>query len=207
MGIANKSLKSLLSKFRVGVDFTAVIEALGNSFERLRIFLRGILSESNPGTAVETLPEWYRQLEINYDPTKTLETLQARAKQAETSVGGSSIGYLDEQIQIAYPDVFLQEVFIDPEFMAGYGMAGLMMASSYPAWLTPTPTDGSYPNFYYQVLGAVDNTFDLYGIENLLDHIMSAPYEPVYNVTIRNLTPTAMAGIGMCGLMMAGRED
>ena len=86
-------------------------------------------------------------------------------------------------------------------------MAGLMMASNYPSWLTPTPTDGSYPNFYFRVLGAVDNTFDLFGIINLLDHIMPAPYEPVFAVTIRNLTPTAMAGIGMTGLMMAGRID
>jgi len=207
MGIANKSLLSLISKLKTGVDFTALVDALGDSFGRLVDFFRGVLTESNPGTAVDTLEEWYTQLEISYDATQLTEILQDRAKQAHTSVGGSSIGYLNEQLQIAYPDVYLQEVFIDPEFMAGFGMAGLMMASSYPAWLTPTPTDGSYPNFYYQVLGEVDTTFDLFGIANLLDHIMPAPYEPVFSVTIRNLTPTAMAGIGMSGLMMAGRED
>lgn len=207
MGIANKSLKSLLSKFKVGIDLTALIEALGDSFERLVQFFREVLTESNPGTADDTLEEWYTQLEIAYDPTQLTDVLQARAQQAHTSVGGSSIGYLNEQMQIAYPDVFLQEVFIDPEFQAGFGMAGLMMASNYPAWLTPAPTDGSYPNFFYRVLGEVDDTFDLFGILNLLDHIMPAPYEPVLAVTIRNLTPTAMAGIGMSGLMMAGRED
>lgn len=207
MGIAEKSLKSLISKLNTGTDFKALIDALAVSFERLRVFLRGVLTESNAGTAVDTLEEWYTQLEISYDPTQSTEVLQKRAKQAVTSVGRSDIDYLNSQIQISYPDVYLQEVYIDNELMAGYGMAGLMMASSYPAWLTPAPTDGSYPNFYYQVLGEVDNTWDLYGIENLLDHIMPAPYEPVYNVTIRNLTPTAMAGIGMSGLMMAGRES
>ena len=206
-GLRKPITKSLLSNFKVGIDLIALIESLGDSFERLRIFLRGVLTESNPGTADDTLEEWYTQLEINYDPTKVLTELQNRAKQAHTSVGGSSIGYLDDQIQIAYPDVFLQEVVIDPEQMAGFGMAGLMMASDYPVWLVSPPTDGTYPNFFYQVLGEVDNTWDLFGILNLLDHIMPAPYEPVLSVTIRNLTPTAMAGIGMCGLMMAGRED
>ncbi len=207
MGIANKSLKSLISKLKVGVDLTALIDALGDSFGRLVTFFRGVLTESNPGTADDTLEEWYTQLEIAYDATKLTEELQNRAKQAHTSVGGSSIGYLNEQLQIAYPDVFLQEVFIDPEFQAGFGMAGLMMASNYPSWITSPSVTGEYPNFFYRVLGEVDNTFDLFGILNLLDHIMPAPYEPVLAVTIRNLTPTAMAGIGMSGLMMAGRED
>ena len=207
MGIAEKSLKSLIGKLKTGVDFSALIDALAVSFERLRVFLRGILTESNPGTADDTLEEWFEQLEISYDPTQSTETLQKRAKQAETSVGESNIDYLNTQIQISYPDVYLEEVYIYNEQMAGYGMAGLMMASSYPYWLVSPPTDGTYPNFYFQVLGETDSTFDLFGIQNLLDHIMPAPYEAVYSVTIRNLTPTAMAGIGMSGLMMAGRED
>ena len=207
MGIAEKSLRSLISKLKTGVDFSALVDALAVSFERLRAFLRGVLTESNPGTADDTMEEWYTQLEIDYDATKNLSELQARAKQAHTSVGGSSIGYLNEQIQIAYPDVFLEEVTIAQEQMAGFGMAGLMMASNYPSWLVSPPVDGTYPIFYFRVLGAVDYTWDLFGIQNLLDHIMPGPYEPVFAVTIRNLTPTAMAGIGMSGLMMAGRED
>ena len=207
MGIAEKSLKSLIGKLKTGVDFSALVDALAVSFERLRVFVRGILTESNAGTADDTLEEWYLQLGISYDPSQLTETLQARAKQAQTSVGRSDIAYLNEQIQIAYPDVLLEEVFIEPEFMAGFGMAGLMQASDYPSWLVSPPTDGTYPNFYFRVLGEVDTTFDLFGIINLLDHIMPAPYEPVFAVTILNLTPTAMAGIGMTGLMMAGRED
>ena len=207
MGIANKSLKSLISKLKTGVDFTALIDALGDSFGRLVTFFRGVLTESNPGTAVDTLEEWYTQLEISYDPTQLTKTLQNRAKQAHTSVGGSSIGYLNDQIQIAYPDVFLQEVVIEPEQQAGFGQVGLMMVSDYPSWLPVPPVDGGYPNFYFQVLGEVDDTFDLFGIQNLLDHIMPAPYEAVFSVTIRNLTPTGMVGIAMTGLAMVGRGE
>jgi hypothetical protein len=91
--------------------------------------------------------------------------------------------------------------------MVGLGVVGLMMVSDYPSWLAVPPVDGTYPNFYYQVFGEVANTFDLLGITNLLDHIMPAPYEPVFSVTIRNLTPTGMVGITMTGLAMVGREN
>jgi hypothetical protein len=91
--------------------------------------------------------------------------------------------------------------------MVGSGMVGLMMVSSYPSWLVPTPTDGSYPNFYFRVIGEVDDVSDLTRIQNLLDKSMPVPYEPVYAVTIRNLTPSGMVGLGMVGLMMVGREN
>lgn len=208
MGIAGKSFRSLLPpSWRLGVDLRAVIEALGLSFDRMRTLLRGVLTESNPSTAVFTLPEWYDQLGLIYDVTQTLAVRQARAKQAYSSLGGQSIGYLNEQLQIAYPDVYLEEIYVDNENMVGYGMVGLMMVYDYPTWITSPPTDGTYPNFYYRVLGEVDDTYDLNGIKNLLSRIMPAPYEPVFAVTIRNLTPTGQVGIGMVGLMMVGRED
>lgn len=208
MGIAGKSFRSLLPpSWRLGVDLRAVIEALGVSFDRMRTFLRGVLTESNPSTAVDTLPEWFDQLGIKYDDTQTLAIKQARAQQTYAALGGQSIGYLNGQLQIAYPDVYLEEVYVENENMVGIGMVGLMMVYDYPAWIAVPPTDGTYPNFYYRVLGEVDDTFDLNGIKNLLDRIMPAPYEPVFAVTIRNLTPTAQVGIGMVGLMMVGRED
>jgi hypothetical protein len=208
VGIAGKSFRSLLPpSWRLGVDLRAVIEALGLSFDRMRTLLRGVLTESNPSTAVDTLPEWYDQLGLIYDVTQTLAVRQARAKQAYSSLGGQSIGYLNEQLQIAYPDVYLEEIYVDNENMVGYGMVGLMMVYDYPTWITSPPTDGTYPNFYYRVLGEVDDTYDLNGIKNLLSRIMPAPYEPVFAVTIRNLTPTGQVGIGMVGLMMVGRED
>ena len=207
MGIAEKSLRGHLPKICLGSDISAVIDALSLSFERLREFLRDVLTESNPGTSEDTLSEWYEQFGIRYDSTLSLTMRQARAKQAHTSVGGQSIGYLNEQLQIAYPDVELQEVYIDATLITGSGMAGRMMATDYPSWLPSPPVDGTYPNFYYRVYGEVEFSTDLYGIQSLLSHIMPVPYEPVYAVTIRNLTPTAMAGIGMTGLMMAGREE
>jgi len=203
-----KSLKGLFPPdWSLIADLKAVIESLSLSFERMRVFLNGVLDESNPSTAVETLEEWFNQEGIVYDSTQSTSRLQELANQAYSNAGGQDPDYLNTQLQKAFPDVQLQEVSIDPEFQAGFGMAGLMMASNYPSWLVPTPTDGSYPNFYFQVIGEVDEVSDLNRITNLLDKIMPVPYEPVFSVTIRNLTPSAMAGLGMSGLMMAGREN
>jgi uncharacterized protein YmfQ (DUF2313 family) len=207
MGIMNKSLRGHLPKWRLGFDFRAVIDALAVSYSRLRLFFRGILTESNPGTAEDTLSEWYEQLGIHYDSTKDIESLQRRARQAYSTIGGQAIGYLTEKVQEAYPDVELEEVFIEPEFMVGSGMVGDMMVRDYPTWIASPPTDGEYPNFYYRVTGAVDDTWDLYGVENLLDRIMPAPYEPNFAITIRNISETGMVGLGMVGLMMVGKEE
>lgn len=208
MGIMTKTLKGLFPPdWNLIKDLKAVIEALSLSLDRIAVFLNGIKTESNPSTAVDTLEEWFTQEGISYDPSLSVARRQELANQAYSNAGGQSPDYLNSQLQKAFPDVFLEEVYIDPVFMAGFGMAGLMMASSYPSWLTPTPADGSYPNFYYRVLGEVDYVSDLTRIQNLLDKIMPVPYEPVYAVTIRNLTPSAMAGLGMSGLMMAGREN
>ena len=65
-----------------------LVDALAESFARLRLFFRGILTESLPGTAEDTLSEWYETLGLKYDPTQGLSARQARADQAYTSVGG-----------------------------------------------------------------------------------------------------------------------
>lgn len=208
MAIMEKVIKGLFPpSWNLTRDLKTVIEALSLSFERVRIFFSGVLTESNPGTAIETLPEWFDQEGILYDSSLPLKKRQSLANQAYRTTGGQSIGYLNHQLQIAFPDVELQEVFIDPEFMAGFGMAGLMMASDYPSWIPVPPSGGEYPNFYYRVIGTVDFVSDLTRINNLLSRIMPVPYEPVFAVTILNLTPSAMAGLGMAGLMMAGREN
>lgn len=203
-----RSFKSLLPKdWNPTGQLQALIEALAVSLERIRVFLRGVLTESNPGTAEEFLAEWYEQLGIKYDPTQTLANRQASASMVYGSTGGQNKDYLEEQIHKRYPDVYLDYYAIDPEFMAGFGMAGLMMATDYPSWYPSPIPGGADPAFYYRVYGEVDQVTDLNGIYNILARIMPAPYEPIFAVTIRSLTPRADAGLGMAGLMMAGRSE
>ena len=182
-----------------------LVDALAESFARLRLFFRGILTESLPGTADDTLLEWYETLGLKYDPTQGLSARQARADQAYTSVGGQNKDYLEEQIQRAYPGVYLVEVEINIQNMVGIGMAGHMQAQGYPSWVAPPPTDGSFPVHHYQVVGEVDDAIDLKGLQNLLSRIAPLTHEPVFQITIRNQTSTSEVGLGMVGLAEAGR--
>jgi len=211
MGIGQRSFKAHLpggQAWQLAPTFKAVINALGLAFDRMRDFVQGIVDESLPSTAEDTLSEWFDMLGLPYDATQTLETRRNRARQQWTATGGQGLDYLNGIIQIAFPDVELEPAFQFYETVAGAGEgeAGAMFATSYPSWLTPTPTDGSWPWAYYRVVGEVQDTTDLNRILGLLDRIAPAEMEPVLAVTVLNLTPAAEAGLGMAGLMMAGRE-
>jgi len=201
MGIMTKTLKGLFPPdWSLVKDLRACVEALSLSFERIRVFLNGVITESEPSTAVETLEEWFTQEGINYDPSQSTARLQDLANQSYSNTGGQSPAYLNEQIQKAFPDVYVEENLTSPELMVGSGMVGLMMVTDFPI-------SGADPWFLYTVRGEVDSVSDLDRIKNFLDKIMPVPYEPVFAVTIRNLTPSGMVGLGMVGLMMVGREN
>lgn len=208
MGVTAKTLRRLLPVGVFGPRLVAVLEALALSIGRVREYLAETVREAGPGTATETLPDWYAELGLSYDATQTLATRRTRAVQAERVGAGQSLGALNEVIQVAFPDVQLEPVRFTPTQMAGRGVAGRMMAQSYPSWYPPgAPRDGSYPVAYYRVTGAVDDAAARSALLNLLDRVAPAEMEPVIGgLVIRNQTATAAAGLGMAGLMQAGRE-
>ena len=208
MGLMDRVLRRLFPPGHAWTLTGAVgdlVDALAESFSRIRTFFRGVLTESLPGTADDTLSEWFEALGLKYDPTQALSDRQARADQAYTSVGGQNKDYLEAQIQRAYPDVYLVEVDVRTQNMVGIGMVGHMQTQGYPSWLTPPPTDGSFPVHHYQAVGEVDDAVDLRGLQNLLERIAPLTHEPVFQITIRNQTSTSEVGLGMVGLAEVGR--
>jgi uncharacterized protein YmfQ (DUF2313 family) len=208
MAVMNKSFKTLFPKgepWKFPTYFKAVRDAISLSLDRAHDFIMDVIAESNPGTATDMISEWFDMLNIKYDSTQSLANLRKRASQIYSSVGGQTRSYIEQQIQLLYPDVEVKEYVVYFDGMAGLGMAGLMMASSYPSWLTSPPTDGSYPVYYYRVVGEVDDVSDLHNVYNLLDRIAPLTHEPVFSVTIRNQTATGEAGLAMAGLAQAGR--
>jgi len=205
----SKVLKSLLPKghpWRLPETHRALIEAMSLSLDRARDFLSDVTTESNPGTAEETLQSWYADLGLKYDDTQGTAGLQQRARQAQTSIGGQDKTYLEGQIQIAFPDITLEEVELETEFMIGVFMVGRDMVMDYPSWLTSPPTDGSTPGFYYRVTGEVETVQDLLGLKNILEHIAPLHMEPVYDVTVLQVTDTAQCGLAITGLAEVGKE-
>jgi uncharacterized protein YmfQ (DUF2313 family) len=183
-----------------------LIDSISLSIQRVRDFLYQIVTESIPSTA-NFLQPWFEMLGIPYDQTLTLDQKRRIARQAYINGGGLARGIINEQVQIAFPNVQIVEIsgYYPITSMAGFGQAGLMQANDYPSWLTSAPTDGSYAIHFYQVLGEVVDIQELLRLTGLLSRIAPAWMQAIFNVDILNQIPTAQAGLGQAGLMEAGR--
>lgn len=206
MALMTKSFRTALPDFKVGETFGDILDALSLSLERVRVFLRGVMTESNPGTAEDTLPEWYAELGITYDSTLSLDARQKQARQKWTATGGQYLDFLNSQIQIAFPDVEIVKIVIDESDMCGTGETGDMECAGYPSWLTTIPTDGTEVTAYYYVTGDLDNDEDLTRLEGLLERIAPAEMEPVYSITVASETDTSQSGIAVCGYAECNAE-
>jgi len=182
-----------------------LIDALAESLERLRVFLMAVITEGNPGTADDTLQQWYAQLGISYDSTQDKSVLRRRARQAFTAIGGQSKEYIESILQVAYPNVTLEEYQSEPDNMVGYGVVGQMFVTSYPSWIPVGAQDGTYPVYYYRVTGEVSTAYDLTGVQNILERIAPLTHIAVYNVTVLELSKTSETGLAMVGLAEVGR--
>ena len=207
MGVMVRVLRGLFPTVRIVGDFRLLQAALGASLDRLRLYLRGIVTESIPSGATTTLEAWYHMLGLPYDATLTTKQLQLQARQAWTATGGAAIKSLRETIQIAFPHVDIETMtaYADVSNMAGAGMAGRMQAIDYPSWYTPSGA-GEYPVHNFYVTGTVDDIQQLLRLAGLLDRIKPAHMHEVYNVTNLSTSGTGQAGLGMAGIMEAGRE-
>ena len=199
-----KSLFPSGHPWRIKGVFGDLVDAIGDVLNRVRDFLIQVRQESNAGTADITLEQWYAQLDIRYDPTRSIRQRRRRARQAWAAIGGQNPAYLRETIQVAFPDVDLRENLMGDYVgsMAGVGQAGVMQAQDYPSWTDDPDSDGRYQ---YLVEGSVETTEDFESLENLIEKIMPAHLTAVYQIGITNAEPTAEAGLAQSGFAQAGR--
>ena len=208
MGIMRSTLRSLFPPghpWQLFGNIGQLIDGLALSLERLRVFLMDVITESNPGTATDTLQQWYAQLGITYDQTQSTATLRKRAKQAFTAIGGQSKEYIEAVLQVAYPNITIEEFVSEPDNMVGYGMVGQMVVTGYPSWIPAGAMDGTYPVYYYRVTGEVNTAYDLKGIQNILNRVAPLTHIAVYSVTVLELSKTSEVGLGVVGLAEVGR--
>jgi len=86
-----------------------LLDGIADTFERVKDFLSGVLNESIPGNAEITLSDWFAAFGIAYYASLPLAEKRQQAKAAYTSAGGQSLGYIKDQIQIEFPNVYLTE--------------------------------------------------------------------------------------------------
>jgi len=178
MGLVNRSLRLLFppgQAWRLPGVFGIFIDALALNFDRLRLFIRGIILESIPGTAEDMLPEWYDALDLPYDSTLLLADRQARAANAYNFVGDQTFAYLESRLQAELPNVYLVESYFDDEGVAaisGIGRSGIMRSGS------------GNPLYTFLVFGDVDTEEEYNRMLAILAKIFPLHLEPFIGVTI-----------------------
>ncbi|MDC7125788.1 MAG: DUF2313 domain-containing protein [Spirochaetales bacterium] len=174
MSVAKKSFKAHFPKITFGSNISALLDALGESFERLRVFLGNVLTESNPSTAVDTLQEWYEQLGIKYDSSQSTENLQKVVSANYSNINLPTPDYISEKITTTFPNITIEETENYKETQCGSAQCGSAYCGSEKQF------------FYYIVSGSVDSEDQLSQLKALLKRIVPEHLVPIYNVTIED---------------------
>lgn len=128
MSLINQALKILLPPRLVDTeqgDTSAFIDGTARAIDRVRQYISDVRSESRPISAVSTLREWYRALDIVYNPSEPLSVRQRRIATIFTSIGGQDPDYLRRQLQLEFPNVDFEERTGDPpDEWAFYSLTG-----------------------------------------------------------------------------------
>ena len=203
--LMQRVLRGIIPPRVFGPRFIALLDAIAGAIQTLYDYIAATIRESNPGTATETLRDWYTSLGLSYDPTLGLHTRRSLARQGYISIGGQSQLQLQDTLQIAFPDISIERVEFDVEQMVGVGMVGRLMTQDYPPWFGGVE-DGTYPYAYYRVTGSLNDQQELTALLNLIDRIAPAEMEAVTGeIVVRNLTETSEVGLAMVGLAQVGR--
>ncbi len=203
--IIRRALRQLIPQNIFGDQLLRVIDALANALSAAYDAAKGIIRESVPSQADETLQQWYDMLGIPREQTLPLELQQKIAKQAWTASGGQSKEQLDEQIQIAFPDVEVVQVTINLSEMVPLAECGVVQCFDYPSWYGG-PETGEEPIGYYFVVGDVEQFEQFQRLIGLISRIGPAEMEPVFQIAVASDTETSQCGIAQCNLAECNAE-
>lgn len=173
-----------------------LLDGLNDEPTRIRNYLKTIVRESNPGTAIDTQEEWYQQYGLPYNSTKSLSEKQAETLERYIALGDQDIVYLQDQVNKAG---FLGITLI--ENMSSQGsqnnVCGLAKTGHAVCW--SGGTFGSDWIFQYFVNGEVDNSGELRRLKDLLQKIAPAHLVPNFNViSSDNVCGPAACGVAVC---------
>lgn len=176
--------------------FQDLLNALNKEPERIRDFLRTVVRESNPGTAVDTQQEWYEQFALKYNDTKTLEEKQAETLERYIALGDQDIIYIQDQITKAG---FTQVILLEnvPPDEENSNVCGEAICGEAECW------DGNGLGdpwiFHYFVTGTVDNKQESDRLEALLEKLAPGHLIPVFSVIESdNVCGEAVCGEAVC---------
>ena len=160
--------------------FLDLLNGLNEEPKKIRDFLKAIVRESNPGTAIDTQEDWYQQFGLIYNDAKSLAEKQAETLERYIALGDQDITYLQDQIEKAG--------FLDVTLLESYPLSGdenneCGVAECGAAVCWNALGLGSGWIFHYYVNGTVDNDQELTRLKNLLQKLAPGHLVPIYDVS------------------------
>jgi hypothetical protein len=172
---------------------SSLVLALEDVFSDARAAVMGIILESRPGTATDTLAEWHAALGLRYDPTRPLNEQRARLEAVRLSVGGMTRNQLQRQINLEFPDLVVSEVSANGE--CGVGECGVSYCNG---------KEGDYSPTYYDVTGTLLDETQIARLGAILAHFAPAHLIPcLFALEDLSLITGAEAGVAICGVSVA----
>lgn len=173
-------------------SFKDLLDSLNEEPKRIRDFLRTVIREANPGTAIDTQADWYQQFGLPYNETKSTKEKQAETLERYIALGDQDIVYLQDQVTKAgFEAVVLSEnlPLVGDENnecgIAECGAARCWNGRGYGAdWI-----------FHYFVTGSVDTKGESDRLEALLEKLAPAHLVPVFGIVQSN----NIVGLAVCG--------
>lgn len=152
---------------------SAFIQGTTDTLARGKEYLDTALTESRPETALITLPKWYEDFGLIYDPNEPVSQRRRHVTVVLSSVGGQNPEYLRRQLQFEFPGV---------DFVERTGEA-----ISEPAWS------------YYSLIGTIDTECDRSELLTLVAKLFPAHLEYIDLVEVEETAEWAVCGIGRVG--------
>jgi len=202
--LLSKVIRSLLPRglaWRLANWGQKLIDGLSAPFGRVHEFLRGVLKESDPSTAEDTIPEWYAMLGLPYDPTLQLKTHHLRLSTTNAAIGGQSLQYVQAQINKELPNITLREIRFNFDSMCGRAICGKALCDQNASTNGTTYT----PHKYY-IDGTVKSANELSRLQALVARIAPLHKDPIYNVSNLAAQNYAVCGLAVCGAAETGKE-
>lgn len=172
--------------------FLDLLNALNEEPKRIRDFFKAVVAEMNPGTAIDTQPDWYQQFGLIYNSTKGLAEKRAETLERYIALGDQDIIYLQEQVEKAgFYDIIIIEnnpVVGDEDNVCGEAECGAAVCWAGAGY-------GSDWIFHYFVNGTVDNDQELNRLKSLLQKLAPGHLVPVFGVSASD----NVCGVAVCG--------
>jgi hypothetical protein len=202
MGVVLSSLRSLIQGKRGRLDLKAdggnILAGTADAVEDLKTQGRTVITESWPGTAVDTLPQWHDTLGVAYDPTaRSIAEQQTMLAAMETAVGGSTLAKLQAQLDKEFfGRIVVSEAYVIG--IVGQALCGLARCG------LASPIIYAYG---YNVTGTVYSSTEAARVVAILQRYAPAHLQPNSLLTDLSATAVGLVGIARVGIARVGKAS